>query len=108
MKALTGISAAEFARRRKQLMRMATDDAIPVSYTHLDVYKRQVPRRRVRSVEPRSARRVEHAVELAMQFAQGARQFQFARAVFVAQLLQFMRQVERRQHRCLLYTSRCV
>src|SRR5690606_24424033 len=28
MKALTGISAAEFARRRKQLMRMSTDDAI--------------------------------------------------------------------------------
>ncbi len=28
MKAATGISAAEFARRRKQLMRMATDDAI--------------------------------------------------------------------------------
>ena len=28
MKASTGISAAEFARRRKQLMRMSTDDAI--------------------------------------------------------------------------------
>ena len=28
MKALAGISAAEFARRRKQLMRMSTDDAI--------------------------------------------------------------------------------
>ena len=28
MKAATGISAAEFARRRKQLMRMSTDDAI--------------------------------------------------------------------------------
>ena len=30
MKAATGISAAEFARRRKQLMRMAADDAILV------------------------------------------------------------------------------
>ena len=30
MKALTGIAAAEFARRRRQLMRMAGEDAILV------------------------------------------------------------------------------
>ena len=44
---LQSAAAATLRKERRVNIRMTTADlaALPVSYTHLDVYKRQVPRR---------------------------------------------------------------